>query len=167
MYNGTSFIHTGLNTSKYWLAITWHFIRVYQHKSHNTWELFQFSIRCLIVRFRKDSRPRDLYLALPDRPKIWQAYRQQCCRVACQIWKRGDDLNYQSRSFETSRDLKIRHLGFDVLSLLWSTATIELTRHHWYCCVFRRNEFSPLAHWQWREMMENTNIFIFPQRKFN
>ena len=33
-----------------------------------------------------------------------------CCRGPCQISKRCDDLNYQSRSFETLRDLTIRRL---------------------------------------------------------
>ena len=31
-----------------------------------------------------------------------------CCRGPCQISKRCEDLNYQSRGFETSRDLTIR-----------------------------------------------------------
>ena len=31
--------------------------------------------------------------------------QQYCCRRACQISKRCDDLNYQSRGFDTSRDL--------------------------------------------------------------
>ena len=50
------------------------------------------------------------YLELSDRSQIWQAHLQQCCRYACQISKRYDDLNYQYRSFETSRDLTIRRL---------------------------------------------------------
>ena len=74
------------------------------------WTLFQYSIRRLIVRSRKVSKPRDLYLELSDRSEIWQAPRQHCCRCACQISKRCDNLNYQSRGFETSRDLTIRRL---------------------------------------------------------
>ena len=75
-----------------------------------TWALFQYPIKRLTVRSRKDSKPRDLYLALSDRSEIWQAPRQQGCRSACQISKRCDNLNYQSRGFETSRDLTIRRL---------------------------------------------------------
>ena len=59
---------------------------------------------------RQVLQPRDLYLELYDRCKIWQAPRQQCCGCACQISKWWDNLNYQSRGFETSRDLTIRHI---------------------------------------------------------
>ena len=71
---------------------------------------FQYPIRRLIVRSRKVSNEQDLYLGLSDRSKIWQAPRQHCCRGACQISKRCDDLHCQSRGFETSRDLTIRRL---------------------------------------------------------
>ena len=64
----------------------------------------------LSVRSRKVSKPRDLYLELSDRYEIWQALRQQCCRCACQISKRYDNLKYQSRGFEPSRDLTKRRL---------------------------------------------------------
>ena len=39
-----------------------------------------------------------------------QAPRQHFCRCACQISKRYDNLKYQSRGFETSRDLTKRRL---------------------------------------------------------
>ena len=64
----------------------------------------------LSVRSRKVSKPRDLYLELSDRFEIWQALRQQCCRCACQIAKRYDNLKYRSRGFETLRDLTERRL---------------------------------------------------------
>ena len=70
----------------------------------------QYPKRRLSVRSRKVSKPRDLYLELSDRSEIWQALRQQCCRCACQISKRYDNLKYQSRGFETLRDLKKRRL---------------------------------------------------------
>ena len=70
-----------------------------------TWALFQYPIRRPIVRSREVSKPRDLWLKLSDRSEIWQALRQHCCRGACQISKRYDKSNYQSRGFETSRDL--------------------------------------------------------------
>ena len=41
------------------------------------------------------------YWKLSDRSEIWQAPWQHCCRGACQISKRCDDLNYQSRGFKT------------------------------------------------------------------
>ena len=71
---------------------------------------FQYPIRRLIVRSRKVSKPPDLYLESSDRSEFWQAPRQQCCRSASQISKRCDNLNYQSRGFETLRDLTIRRL---------------------------------------------------------
>ena len=70
----------------------------------------QYPKRRLSVRSRKVSKPRDLYLKLSDRSEIWQALRQQCCRCACQISKRYDNLKYQSRGFETLRDLMKRRL---------------------------------------------------------
>ena len=57
------------------------------------------------------SRSRDIdSLKLSHRFEIWQAHRQQCCRCACQISERSDKYKYQSRGFETSRDLTIRRL---------------------------------------------------------
>ena len=70
----------------------------------------QYPKRRLSVRSRQVSKPRDLYLELSDRSEIWQALRQQCCRCACQISKRYDNLKYQSRGFETLRDLTKRRL---------------------------------------------------------
>ena len=70
----------------------------------------QYPKRRLSVRSRKVSKPRDLYLELSYRFEIWQALRQQCCRCACQISKRYDNLKYQSRGFETLRDLTERRL---------------------------------------------------------
>ena len=76
----------------------------------NSWAPSQYLKRRLSVRSRKVSKPRNLYLELSDRSAIWQALRQQCCRCACQISKRYDNLKYQSRGFETLRDLTIRRL---------------------------------------------------------
>ena len=70
----------------------------------------QYTKRRLFVRSRKVSKPRDLYLELSDRSEIWQALRQHCCRCACQISKWYDSLKYQSRGFETSRDLTKRRI---------------------------------------------------------
>ena len=70
----------------------------------------QYPKRRLSVRSRKVSKPRDLYLELSDRSEIWPALRQQCCRCACQISKRYDNLKYQSRGCETLRDLTKRRL---------------------------------------------------------
>ena len=70
----------------------------------------QYPKRRLSVRSRKVSKPQDLYLELSDRSEIWQALRQQCCRCACHISKRYDNLKYRSRGFETLRDLTERRL---------------------------------------------------------
>ena len=91
----------------------WHFIPEFGFKvCGGLWTRapFQYPVRRLIVRSREVSKPRDLYLKLFDRSEIWQAPRQHCCRCACQISKRCDNSNYQSHSFETSRDLMIRRL---------------------------------------------------------
>ena len=74
------------------------------------WAPSQYPKRRLSVRSRKVSKPRDLYFESSDRSEIWQALRQQCCRCACQISKRYDNLKYQSRGFETLRDLTKRRL---------------------------------------------------------
>ena len=70
----------------------------------------QYPKRRLSVTSRKVSKPRDLYLELSDRSEIWQALRQQCCRCACKISRRHNNLKYQSRGFETLRDLTKRRL---------------------------------------------------------
>ena len=90
---------------------SWKFVRVPKNSHHcECWTPFQYPIRRLTVRSRKVSKSRDLYLELSDRCEIWQAPRQQGCRSACQISKRCDNLNYQSRGLDTSRDLTIRRL---------------------------------------------------------
>ena len=48
-----------------------------------------------------------IVLKLFNRSEIRQAPRQYCCRCACKISKRCDNLNYQPHGFETSRDLTI------------------------------------------------------------
>ena len=70
----------------------------------------QYPKRCLSVRSRKVSKPRDWYFRLSYRFEIWQAHRQQCCRSACQISERSDNSKYKSRGFETLRDLTERRL---------------------------------------------------------
>ena len=74
------------------------------------WAPSQYPKRRLIVRSHEVLKPQDLYLELSDHSEIWQPLRQHCCRSACQISKRFDNLKYQSRGFETSRDLTIRCL---------------------------------------------------------
>ena len=73
---------------------------------------FQYPIRRFIIRSREVSNPRNdyLYLKLSDRSEIWQAFREHCCWCACQISKLCDNWYYQSRGFETSRNLTIRRL---------------------------------------------------------
>ena len=89
--------------------------------SKGIWAPSQYPKRRLSVRSRKVSKPRDLYLELSDRSEIWQELRQQCCRCACQISKRYDNLKYQSRGFETLRDLTKRRLfGY------WDGAQVSL-----------------------------------------
>ena len=51
----------------------------------------------LTARAREVSRPQDPSSDCPSRSVIWQAYRQQRCRDACQIAGRYDHNNTQSR----------------------------------------------------------------------
>ena len=96
--------HLGLKHRLTWWAglFTW--------KSHTGRAPSQYLKRRLSVRSRKVSKPQDLYLELSDRFEIWQALRQQCCWCACHISKRYDNFKYQSRGFETLRDLTERRL---------------------------------------------------------
>ena len=133
--------------------------------------MFQYPLRCLIVRFRQVSRPRDFYF------NCWIALKfvgtsetalPRCLSNFKAMWwfklpisqLRGFARSYDKASFWILKQRPA--FGFDALSLLCSPATIELTtcRHHKCCYVFRREEFSPLVHWQCREIMENTNIFF-------
>ena len=88
----------------------------------------QYPKRRLSVRSREVSKPRDLYLELFDRSEIWQALRQQCCRCACQIAMRYNNLKYRSRGFETLRDLTERRLfGYwDGALLLAATSSYDI-----------------------------------------
>ena len=92
----------------------------------------QYPKRRLSVRSHKVSKPRDLYLELPDRSKIWQAPRQQCCRCACQISKRYDNLKYQSRGFETWRDLTERRLFGFLRRDPWSSTPYPYVQRSYY-----------------------------------
>ena len=73
--------------------------------------LFQYPIKCLIVRSREVSKPRDWCLKFSDHSKIWQTPRQHCCRCACQIAKR---YNILSADLAASRLHEV--LRWDVLS---------------------------------------------------
>ena len=56
----------------------------------------------LIVRSLKVSKSPDWYSELYYRSELWQAPRQPCCRRACQISKRCDNVNNQSRGFDAT-----------------------------------------------------------------
>ena len=73
-------------------------MHLYPLRLHGSWALFQYPIRYLTVRYRKASKPRDLYLELSDPSEIWQAPRHHCYWCACQISKRCDDFSYGSRT---------------------------------------------------------------------
>ena len=79
-------------------TILWYEDHITPVTSLETRAPFQYPIRRLIVRSRKVSKPRDSYLELSDRSEIWQTLRQHCCRLACQISKWCDNLNYNRRA---------------------------------------------------------------------
>ena len=100
--------------------------------------LFQYRIWRLIIRSRKVWKPRDLYLELHDCSAIWQAHWHQCCRCVCQISKRCDNLNYQSRGFDISRDLKIRRfIRYGNGAQVWLLFIVERTLHS--TCFYRQS----------------------------
>ena len=72
----------------------------------NAWVNNREAGRHLIVRSCKVSKPRILYSELCDYSKIWLESRQYCCQDAYRTPNRHDDLNYQSHSFETSRNVR-------------------------------------------------------------
>ena len=78
--------------------------------------IFSQAIRRITLKSRVISKLRDDSLELSYRYEIWQASRQQCCRDACQISKRYDNCNTQSRGFETSWDLTVRDPGGGVFT---------------------------------------------------
>ena len=69
-----------------------------------------YPTRHLIVRSRKVSEQRDLYLEMYGRSEIWQHLGSSAAEVLVKISKRCDNLNYESRGFESLRDLTIRRL---------------------------------------------------------
>ena len=93
----------------------------------------QYPKRRLSVRSRQVSKPRDLYLELSDRSEIWQALRQQCCRCACQISKRYDNLKYQSRGFaKVSRMIPVPSPDSISRFYLISDCFVFLGRNTWW-----------------------------------
>ena len=66
------------------------------------------NFRHLIVRYRAVSKPWDWYFELSHYFRYQQAPRQYYCRYARQISERSANYKYQSRGFETSRDLTRR-----------------------------------------------------------
>ena len=64
----------------------------------------------LTGRYREVWKLRDSDLDFFNRSEIWQAHRQQRCRYTSAILERCDHYNFQSRSFQHSRDLAVRRL---------------------------------------------------------
>ena len=115
------------------------------------WAPSQYPKRRLSVRSRKVSKPRDLYLELSDRSDIWQSLRQQCCRCACQISKRYDNLKSQSRGFETLRDLTKRRLfGY------WDGALVVIFRN--ITCPNRGLSGIEIKAWMSNDISNRNNI---------
>ena len=76
--------------------------------------------------------------------EIWQAHRQQCCRCACQISKRYDNLKYQSRGFEILRK--------DVFSDIETGPRVLIATALWCICIIGQYVTSVLhlyaiVHW--------------------
>ena len=134
------------------------------------WAPSQYPKRRLIVRIREVSKSRDLYLELSDISEIWQALRQYCCRCACQISKRYDNLKYQSRGFETSRDLTIRRL-FDIETGLWFLVGIKHLQLHQLCematLLLHLNNLRRYCSEGWLELLESLCFLILIQHMIN
>ena len=81
-------------------------------------EIYQQTFYC-ISRFV--SKPRDLYWEFYDRPKI-------CCRGACQISKRCDISNYQSRGFRDFEDIETgAQFSWSISSLFQNSCKFHVT----------------------------------------
>ena len=105
---------------------------LHKFRRMRAWAPSQYPIRRISVRSCKVSKPRYLYLELSGRSEIWQELRQQCCRCACQISKRCDNLKYQSRGFETLRELtKGRIFGYWDGALVSRSKTWNWWTWHW------------------------------------
>ena len=78
---------------------------------NSTWAPSQYPKRRLSVRSRKVSKPRDLYLELPDRSEIWQAVLPMCLSNFKAIrqskvpisWLRDFTRSYENTSFRILR----------------------------------------------------------------
>ena len=64
----------------------------------------------LTGRYREVWKFRDSDLDFFNRSEIWQSHRQQRCRDTSAMLERYDHYNFQSRSFQHSRDLAVRRL---------------------------------------------------------
>ena len=118
--------------------------------------LFQYPIERLIFRFREVSKPQDLYLEYSDRSAIWQAPWQYCCRGACQMSKRYDDLNYKSRDFGSSRVLTIRRIiGY------WSGALFYPKPFPYIQCQLVMNWTSEI---KFNLNLNQTTSIVFPRK---
>ena len=72
--------------------------------------------------------PRDNVLQWSYRSEIWQAFRQHCCRDACQISERLKRSKPDSRCFETSQDLTVRQCNKIPTSVdKWTSAQLYIT----------------------------------------
>ena len=108
--------NNGINKPTEWRLLNWFFtlqnedwFTPFLHKK-GCRALFQYPIRHLIVGIYEVSKSWDLFLKLSDCSEIWEAVRQHCCWVACQISKQYDNSNYQSRGSEALWNLTIRRL---------------------------------------------------------
>ena len=111
-------------------------------------------------------KPQDWYLELPDRSEIWLPPRQHCCRCTCQISKRCDNSNYQSRGFETPRDFTTRRLyrilkrGPDyhtVCGFLWDSRELN------ECATFLGREFHSLVLISWQTAYDDRDVnYLYP-----
>ena len=97
-------------------SITWHHWKWPKGSCELSWhfeswrnllnlDLYSLSGQRSHGRSREVSKPKDWMLQWSHRSENWQASRQRCCRVACQISERLEKSKPESRGFETSRDL--------------------------------------------------------------
>ena len=92
---------------------------------------FWYPIRRLIVISRKASKARNLVLNCSYLFDIWQALRQQCCRVVCQTSEWSDNSKHKSHGFETLRDLIItRLIGY------WNRAQLSYLMSSLFKCLY-------------------------------
>ena len=87
------------------MLATWHHSN---RRAISSGPLFTYRKTSYTANSREVSKPQNSIVQCLHRSTIWQAFRQLCCRGACQISDRFEKPKPESRGFENSGDLAVR-----------------------------------------------------------